>query len=102
MSSRTCPKCQSEGVKPVERWRISSTLQVAEPPQPVWACSNPTCLHKWPREHWARLTSDNPLLPRNAPKKDSIGDDAVEWALKGQSLVRRTAESFGFVADPAA
>ena len=42
------------------------------------------------------------LYPAAAPKKDSIGDDGVEWELKGQSLVRRTAESFGFVADPAA
>ena len=38
-----------------------------------------------------------------APKKDSIRECTVGWKLVGQSLIRVTAESFGFCADkPAA
>jgi|KBSSwiStaDraftv2_1062776.scaffolds.fasta_scaffold00706_9 hypothetical protein len=44
-----CPKCQQE-VKSIESWRISPELKVEEPPQPLWACPNPSCLHKWPQE----------------------------------------------------
>jgi hypothetical protein len=47
--SVSCPKCQSE-VKPIESWTISPGYKVNEPPQPMWACLNPTCLHKWPKE----------------------------------------------------
>jgi len=44
-----CLKCKN--VNPIETWNIASgNLQVREPPQPVWACLNPTCLYKWARE----------------------------------------------------
>lgn len=51
MPHPNCPKCKSENVKPIEVWRnVSANLKVKEPPQSMWACKNPLCLHKWPRE----------------------------------------------------
>jgi hypothetical protein len=49
MSNPICPKCQGEQVKQFESWAITD-LKVTEPPKPMWACTEPTCQHKWPRE----------------------------------------------------
>jgi hypothetical protein len=46
----TCPKCKSERIKHFESWAISFDHKVTEPPASMWACLNPTCLHKWRRE----------------------------------------------------
>jgi hypothetical protein len=45
-----CPKCNSDNVKPVTIWRMASANgSVQAPPQPMFACQEPTCLHKWAR-----------------------------------------------------
>jgi len=48
--SPNCPKCNTENPKAIHSWRITAAHKIAEPPQPMWACLNPTCLHKWPKE----------------------------------------------------
>src|ERR1041385_1012716 len=46
----TCPKCNSASVKPVMMWRMASADgTVQAPPQPMFACQDPSCLHKWAR-----------------------------------------------------
>ena len=58
MPPQTCPKCQSGGVKPHKSWSISTaTSELTGPPQSMWRCRNPHCLHKWPRESDAPTTS---------------------------------------------
>lgn len=42
------PECLGENVKPIESWDIHD-LKVTEPPKPMWACTDPMCLHKWER-----------------------------------------------------
>jgi len=45
-----CPKCNSDNGKPVTIWRMASANgSVQAPPQPMFACQEPTCLHKWAR-----------------------------------------------------
>jgi len=48
MSSSTCPKCNSANPQSIHGWSLSFAYKVAGPPGPMWACLNPTCLHKWP------------------------------------------------------
>ena len=58
MPPPTCPKCHSGGVKPHKSWSITTaTSQLTEPPQSMWGCRNPHCLHKWPRDSDAPTTS---------------------------------------------
>ena len=47
--NQTCPKCNGLNVKSIERWEISE-FKVEESAIPMWACKEPTCLHRWPRE----------------------------------------------------
>jgi hypothetical protein len=45
-----CPKCHSGNVKPVTIWRMASTNgSFQAPPQPMFACQELSCLHKWAR-----------------------------------------------------
>ena len=44
-----CPQCQSQNAKPFITWTLSAR-KMTIPPLRMWACLNPTCLHKWPRE----------------------------------------------------
>jgi len=44
-----CPQCQSQNAKPFMT-RTLSGRKMTIPPLRMWACLNPTCLHKWPRE----------------------------------------------------
>jgi len=44
-----CPQCQSQNGKPFMT-RTLSGRKMTIPPLRMWACVNPTCLHKWPRE----------------------------------------------------
>ena|SRR4029079_3216795 len=51
MSTLLCPKCQSANVKPVTVWQVTSaSLNVTAPPQPMFACQELFCLHKWARQ----------------------------------------------------
>ena len=45
----TCQKCQSQNAKPFMSWTISGR-KMTVPQLRMWACKNPNCLHKWPRE----------------------------------------------------
>ena len=45
----TCPNCSGQNVKPMESWEIND-LKVTDLPKPMWASTEPTYLHKWPRE----------------------------------------------------
>ena len=49
MPTPICPQCQRETVKQIESWQISADHTMTEPPTSMWACTDPTCLHKWPR-----------------------------------------------------
>ena len=42
----TCPKCNGADVRPVMIWRMGF---VEAPPQPMFACQDPSCRHKWAR-----------------------------------------------------
>ena len=45
-----CPKCKSKRVKPIMMWRMpSGNGSVLIPPQPMFACQEPVCLHQWAR-----------------------------------------------------
>jgi hypothetical protein len=44
-----CPKCQSQNAKPFMTWTLTGR-KMTIPQLRMWACLNPTCLHKWPRE----------------------------------------------------
>ena len=44
----TCPQCDGQNVKPLVSYPISHDKQEG-PPMSMWACKNPTCLHKWPQ-----------------------------------------------------
>jgi hypothetical protein len=45
----TCPKCQRQNAAPFMSWTLSGR-KMTIPQLRMWACLNPTCLHKWPRE----------------------------------------------------
>lgn len=45
----TCPKCQSQNAEPFMFWTISGR-KMTIPQSRMWACLNPICRHKWPRE----------------------------------------------------
>jgi hypothetical protein len=44
-----CPKCQSQNATPFMSWTLSGR-KMTIPQLRMWACVNPTCLHKWRRE----------------------------------------------------
>jgi transposase-like protein len=73
MPSPTCPRCKSENMKAVEVWRVSVARKVAWPSEPMWACRNPSCRYKWPRE-LAEATNYS-QTPRNT--MDQIQDTAT-------------------------
>jgi hypothetical protein len=45
----TCPKCQTGNANPIVSWTITGR-KMTMPQLRLWACLNPTCLHKWRRE----------------------------------------------------
>jgi hypothetical protein len=74
MPNPTCPRCMSEGLRSIESWRISTAeLKTTGPPQPMWACRNPMCQYRWPRE-----SDESPdfyeLLSQRATKINKEGD----------------------------
>ena len=47
----TCPICNSENVKAITVWHMASGPRYfTEPPQPMFACQESSCRHKWPRQ----------------------------------------------------
>jgi hypothetical protein len=54
-----CPKCYSDSVKPVTMWQMAAASKTVQaPPQSMYACQNPICLHKWARLSDAELFSE--------------------------------------------
>lgn len=46
----SCPQCTCNRVKPIMIWRMASADgSVQGPPQPMFACQELGCLHKWTR-----------------------------------------------------
>jgi hypothetical protein len=45
----SCPKCYGQNARPFMSWTISGR-KMTLPQLRMWACKNPDCLHKWPRE----------------------------------------------------
>jgi hypothetical protein len=58
MPRPVCPQCNTKDVKAIESWRISPDAKAGEP-LAMWACKNPACLYRWPRE---------PEAPSDPPK----------------------------------
>jgi hypothetical protein len=61
---------------------------VAEPPQPMWACQNPTCQFRWPKESTdyrlkiSRISASGRMVP------GSVGGNYVDGVQLGRYLGR--------------
>ena len=76
-----CPKCNSEKVKAITRWRM------AEPPHTIFTCSS--CRHEWPQQsddaeakYTARTTALPPSIGHKKMPKYSLPRKGTNtWAL---------------------
>jgi hypothetical protein len=57
----TCPQCQSQNAESIVSWTISGR-KMTVPQVSLWACLNPECRHRWPREFTGPITTSIPLL----------------------------------------
>jgi hypothetical protein len=44
-----CSQCGGENVKPIDWWEAYE-FKAQVPPEPMWVCNSPNCLHLWKRE----------------------------------------------------
>ena len=49
VANQTCPKFHSLNVKGIETWEVSKFAMTGAP-KPMWACKDPRCFHRWPKE----------------------------------------------------
>ena len=72
----SCPECHSEHVKPVTIWQMASADGTAQvPPQPMFACQEHSCMHKWARvcEHTVQRLIDVSYSDTSKPPMGRYG-----------------------------